>query len=254
MIVLSMPYFYFPTYVVGSVALQTWGTLVALGILVATYVVYRKAKKEKLPAHMVWDFAFWIIVFSFIGARLGHVLLYEPAYYFIHPADILRFWLGGFSSFGGFIGGAMAGLYLIKKRTFDFWQWSDVILFGLPIGWAIGRIGCFFTHEHPGKFTNFFLGVRYPDGVRHDLGLYDAMNAALLALVLFLFRNTFKKWPGAVTAFVLCWYGIARFFLDFLRATDGSIIDARYAGLTPGQYGSMVLIIVGVWIFIRKKQ
>ena len=37
-----------------------------------------------------------------------------------------------------------------------------------------------------------------------------------------------------------------RFVLDALRATDVPGADARYFGLTPGQWMSMALVVVGV--------
>lgn len=225
----------------------------ALGIIVATVVTYRAAKQRGLPAHQVWDVAFWVVVAAFIGARLGYVVLYEPAYFWEHPGEAWQFWLGGFSSFGGFFGGAVAGWLVIKKYKLNFWKWIDVILLGLPIGWAIGRIGCFFIHDHPGRLTDFFLGVQYPDGGRHDLGLYEAINAGILALVLFLFREVLKKRPGAVAGLVSLWYGLTRFFLDFLRAVDGATVDIRYFGLTPGQYGSAMLVVFGVWLLIFRR-
>ena len=44
---------------------------------------------------------------------------------------------------------------------------------------------------------------------------------------------------------------------DFLRATDLEQSDARYYGLTPGHYGSIVLFIVGLvvmlWVYKSKE-
>ncbi|WP_437593604.1 hypothetical protein [Sorangium sp. So ce1000] len=41
-------------------------------------------------------------------------------------------------------------------------------------------------------------------------------------------------------------YAPVRFLLDFLR-----IVDVRYAGLTPGQYGAIALFIAGLVLLIR---
>lgn len=243
-----IPYWNIPTYSIGPVTLQTWGTFVALGVAVAAYVAFRRAKTLGLESQRVWDLAFWVVIVSFIGARLGHVFFYEPTYFAAHPGEILKIWHGGFSSYGGFIGGIAVGLYLLKKHKLNVTQWSDTLLFGLPVGWAIGRIGCFLIHDHPGTLTHFWLGVRYPDGVRHDLGLYELLNALGLAVLLFFLRHKLKTRPGLAVAVVALWYGTVRFFLDFLRA-----YDARYFGLTPAQYGSIILVGLGFYLFIIKK-
>lgn len=242
-----IPFWNFPTYFIGPVTLQSWGTFVALGVAAAAYVAYRRAKTLGLEAQRVWDIAFWIVIASFIGARLGHVLFYELAYYAAHPGEILKIWYGGFSSYGGFIGGIAAGLYFLKKHKLNVVQWSDTLLFGLPVGWAIGRIGCFLIHDHPGTLTHFALGVRYPDGVRHDLGLYEILNAFGLAILLFFLRNKLKTRPGCTIAVVALWYGTIRFFLDFLRA-----YDTRYLGFTPAQYGSVMLVGLALYLLIVK--
>lgn len=235
-----IPYWHAPTYPIFGFPFQTWGTFVALGIFAATYIAYRGASRRGFPKQEIWDLAFWIMLAAFIGARLGHVFFYDWEFFRSHPSEIIKIWHGGLSSFGGFIGAAIVGIAFIKKKKYDFYRYSDLVISGLPLGWAIGRIGCFLIHDHPGTLTHFLLGVKYPDGVRHDLGLYDSINATLLALVLFMFRKSLGRYPGSVLAVVLIWYGVSRFFLDFLRA-----YDARYFYLTPAQYGSILFFILG---------
>jgi prolipoprotein diacylglyceryltransferase len=48
-----------------------------------------------------------------------------------------------------------------------------------------------------------------------------------------------------LVAFLLL-YVPARFFLDFLR-----ISDARYFGLTPGQYAGIAVFLVAVFFMVR---
>ena len=47
-------------------------------------------------------------------------------------------------------------------------------------------------------------------------------------------------------------YGVSRFCLDFLRATDLAYVDARYFGLTPAQYACLGLMAWGVFAMLRK--
>jgi phosphatidylglycerol:prolipoprotein diacylglycerol transferase len=51
-------------------------------------------------------------------------------------------------------------------------------------------------------------------------------------------------------------YGFARFWFDFLRATEGDKVaepDLRYFGLTPAQYFAIAIFAAGVWLlFVRK--
>lgn len=46
----------------------------------------------------------YMLIATVIGARLGHVLFYEPASYLADPLDILKIWEGGLASHGAAIG------------------------------------------------------------------------------------------------------------------------------------------------------
>ena len=250
-----IPYFGATMFHLGPIPIQVWGTFVALGVLVATATAAWLARRRGQDTKVIWDTAFWALLGAMIGARIFHVLAYNPAYFFEHPWKLFAVWEGGESVIGGLIGGAIAGIWYLRRRKLNVLAYSDTALFGLPIGYAIGRIGCFLIHDHPGTLTHFILGVRYPDGVRHDLGLYASLNGFILAGIFYLLYR--KKAPmGAYTVTFLLWYGLTRFFLDFLRAKDGPIVDTRWIGLTPAQYAAGVMVIGGFWclywVFFRK--
>jgi uncharacterized protein (TIGR03437 family) len=47
------------------------------------------------------------------------------------------------------------------------------LAFVFPMGWIIGRTGCILAHDHPGRATALFLGVRYPGGPQFDLAVLE---------------------------------------------------------------------------------
>ncbi len=246
-----IPYFKFTTIPLGPLQIQVWGLLVSLGILAGAWVATKMAEHRKQDPAVVWDVTFWIIIASFIGARIVH-LLYEPAYYLSHPLAILQVWHGGFSIMGGFVGAVIAAVVFLRKRKLDLLAYCDTLIFGLPVGLFIGRIGCFLIHDHPGTLTHFVLGVNYPGGVRHDHGLYLSLEGLVLFL-LFLFLAHKRVKIGTYLVVFLILDGTIRFFLDFLRATDGPIIDVRYAGLTPAQYFAIIMVIAGIVLYKKSK-
>ena len=224
-----IPWFELHTIQLGPLKLQVWGLLVATGLLVAFWVAARRAKRLVVVSPKdVWDFAAWAFVCAFICARIFHVLFYDPSWYMIHPWDAINPALPGYSMMGGIIGGVLAGLVFIKKRKLPFWPMADLAGYSLPLGIGIGRIGCFLIHDHSGTLTNFILGVKYPDGVRHDHGLYLSLQGWTM-FVLFLILD-----------------GVSRFMLDFLRLND-----VRYAGLTPTQWLLMATVSLGVIMLIK---
>ena len=244
-----IPYFHLLVLHLGPIPIQVWGLFVALGILAGAFASAWMAKRRGQDPNLIWDLTFWVIIGAMIFARLFHIV-YEPSFYLNSPIELLKFWNGGMSVMGGFIGSVLFGILFLRKRHVDIWSYTDSAIFGLPIGLFIGRIGCFLLHEHPGRFTNFFLGVKYPDGVRHDLGLYLSLNGLIMfGLFLLLARRNAKVGTYLVT--FLIWKGTVRFLLDFLRATNGPIVDVRYFGFTPAQYVAVIMVVFGFWFLVN---
>lgn len=247
-----IPYFKITTFNLGHLTLQAWGAMVAIGFLAGVFWARSRVKKQGWLLKDFWDLIFWIVVASLAGARLFHIFFYEWPYYSRHLADIFRVWDGGMSSFGGFTGALLAAWFYLKKHRLNFLEWADQLVFALPLGLFIGRLGCFLIHDHPGIKTNFFLAVNYTEGARHDLGLYLSLNGLILFL-LFLRLNGKSRFRGFYTIFFSLWYGFIRFFLDFLRIWDSPIADARYFYLTPAQYFSIALFLGGIYLLLQRK-
>lgn len=238
-----IPYFQFTTVALGPLTIQVWGTFVALGILLGAWVSARFAQRHGLATQQIYSGASYLIIAAFIGARVVHVLFYEPGYYWANPWEILAFWHGGFSVMGGFLGALLGYLVFVKRQAIAWVPYADAFIYGLPAGMACGRIGCFLIHDHPGTATHFILGVQGRDGIaRHDLGLYEGLQSLALALVFIWLARKPRPALFFVRVFLL-WYGVVRFFLDFLRTAD-----ATYFGLTPAQYLCIGMIVGALWL------
>ena len=246
-----IPWFEYQSINAGFLKLNVWGIFVSLSFIVGMVVAYFELKKRKLDASRIYDLAFWIIFSAIIGGRLLYAAEHF-SFFSAAPLDILKLWQGGMSIYGGFLGAILASVIYLKKHKLDFWQYADAVVFGLPLGLFIGRLGCFLIHDHPGAKTDFFLGVNYPGGVRHDLGLYDALLGLIIFLV-FLFLHRREWFSGFYVATFFASYGAARFLLDFLRADDLVGADPRYFGLTLAQYLSIGLLAAGIYLFFKLK-
>jgi prolipoprotein diacylglyceryltransferase len=79
-----------------------YGILFVTGFIFSYYIVYQMltlillrqgtpdAKKQAIA---LTDRLTWFVVLgTIIGARLGHVLFYDPMQYFAHPLEIFKTW------------------------------------------------------------------------------------------------------------------------------------------------------------------
>lgn len=245
--------------------LDPWAILVCIGFVVGLELARHRGIRLGLDVRDVVDGAVFIVLSGFLWGHILTVLFYFPER--LRDSGILallRVW-EGFSSMGGFVG-AVIGAWMfygwIRKR--DILRHADVITYGFPFGWFFGRLGCGSVHDHIGKITTFPLamdfdhglspwfteGSGYAHGIRHELGLYEAAYMVLV-MGLFYWLGRKDRPPGFFLAtFALC-YAPIRFVLDFLRNTDLQHQDARYFGLTPAQYGMVVMFGAALFLMSR---
>lgn len=245
-----IPYFQWTQIHIGPVPIQVWGLMVALGIVAGLVVARWAARQRGVSTEGVMDLAFWAIISALVGARVLYVLSEFPSFV-AQPLNALKVWEGGMSITGGFVGAALAGWIYIRQHRLDPWPLVDVMVFGLPVGLWIGRLGCFFIFDHPGTPTTFFLGQQFIDDVvRHNHGLYLSINGLVLSLVFaVLWWRRPQRFVGFYVALFLIWKGVARFVLDFFRAWDAPYADARYAQLTVAQYIALVMVVGGALLW-----
>ena len=238
-----------PFPIIGKLSIHAFGILVATGILVGLRLTKKRGRELGLVDEQVDSKVTWSLVLGFICAHLFDVFAYQT--FGAHPRfiDIINP-LSGISSFGGFAGALIGLFWWCRRNRQPVMPYADSLAYGLATGWMFGRLGCFTAHDHPGRLTNFFLAVHYPSGFRHDLGLDEALWAALIALVFALLRRRGKQPLGLYVTLLTLAYAPVRFGLDFLRATDVPEPDARYFGLTPAQWGCIGVFIVGIGLAV----
>ncbi len=212
-------------------------------VLVAFEIVTRRS--PDLDAHLARKMILISVIGAYLGSYWAQLFFYRPDWLAADAWVWLKIWRGGFSSAGGYVGCILAAwLYLRLQKTLPV-PYLDRLLVAYTTGWAVARLGCAVIHDHPGVLTDFFLGLQFPDGVRHDLGLYEFLFVSLIQVpaVYAVCRRPWRS--GSLAAAVNLIYSIPRFFLDFLR-----VGDARYLGLTPAQYGMIFLFVLGI-VFAR---
>lgn len=251
-----IPYFELPALELPfGQRVDIFGVLSAAGVVLGAWIAGRQARTywpgREGPLR---DMITWAVIFGLFGGHFLHVFVYHPELLTASdPFLVLRFW-EGLSSMGGVLG-ALLGIFLFFRRIKQpASPYLDALALGTAPGWAVARLGCFFVHDHPGVRSDFFLAVDFPartyGGPRHDLGLYDMLVLAALAALLFALKK-YRLQEGRLMGVLAVGYTVPRFLLDFLRASDLSFVDRRYAGLTPAQYIVVGLFGVGVWLLTR---
>jgi phosphatidylglycerol---prolipoprotein diacylglyceryl transferase len=252
-----IPKGFFGGYPSGPFSIKPFGTLVAIGVYVGSYLATRQAKKLGLSDRVMTSFIAWVVGIGFLGGHMLDVIFYYPGQVLRDPMSLFRIW-EGLSSFGGFTGAVIGGFLWKWRYKASILPYTDVIMSAFPAAWVFGRSGCSVAHDHPGLASDAWFAVQYPGGGRFDLGLYEMLLTIPLALAFLWLRRKPRPWGFYVGAIAIA-YAPVRFALDFLRVgepiheTTGLVaaVDPRYAGLTPAQWACFGLLSVGVYFFVR---
>lgn len=159
----------------------------------------------------------------------------------------------GFVFYGGFFG-ALVGLYVYsKKHQQSFLDLTDVFASLLPLGQAIGRLGCYCNGCCYGKEYHGFLAVRY---VIEDKSVYVfptwfVESAFCLTVFIAFFCITKPKPSGFYTSAYMILYSVFRFCIEFMR---GDVIRGIYYGISTSQLISALLLLLGVIIGVYAKK
>ena len=242
---------------VGPLAFHLYGLLIGLGIFLGAFV---GARVVKVKLDIVFDGLVWVVGGGLIGARLYHVIdLWS--YYWLNPGEIVMLWRGGMGIFGGVAGGVI-GLYWWLRRSNKLNQigkYLDAAGVGLPIGQAIGRWGNYFNQELYGKPTRLPWGMYIKPENRlievlefekfQPLFLYESIwsLAGFLGLWWLLNNKKLKVGKGGVLVTYLGWYGLGRFWIEFLRIEVWQIY-----GVNVAQGISLGLVVLTWWWWKRK--
>lgn len=212
-------------------------------------------RSEKRPEEHLSSLFLYILLGTMIGARVGHVLFYQPDYYLARPWEILMIWQGGLASHGGFIGVLLAlYLYVRKYRELTFLELGDrLVIATLPAAGLI-RIGNLFNSEIIGVPTNLPWAVvflRVDDLPRHPAMLYEAILYVLVFAVLYVayWKSDIIKIPGRVlgAAFVACF--TARFLIEFVK--EDQVLFEQYLPLNLGQVLSIPFVVIGFQLLLK---
>jgi phosphatidylglycerol---prolipoprotein diacylglyceryl transferase len=239
----------------GPLAVRWYGLFFALlfwiGFLSARWQFQVEKKDERFLNSLLTH----LVVGTIVGARLGHCLFYEPAYFLAHPLQIPMVWQGGLASHGGAIG-VLVALFLYSRRHPDQpYLWLlDRIAVPTALAGCFIRLGNLFNSEIlglPSRVPWAFVFERVDQVPRHPAQLYESLAYLLVfVLLLLLYRRYRAQTPrGLLLGIFLVTVFTARFFLEFLKERQEDF--QLHLPLDVGQLLSLPFIAAGVFLLWR---
>ena len=217
-----------------------YGVMVAAAFLAAVANWSRLARREGRPDGYGSELGFWMMLSGLLGARVAYVLA-NLGDFLPNPVEMLRIDKGGLIFYGGFIGAALALIVLARLQREPLLRLSDFTVTGLPLGHAIGRVGCFLNGCCYGSESHLPWCINLDGVCRHPTQLYEsAFNLLLYGLLLFVFAR--RRKDGQILALYLLVYPAGRFLLELLRGDP----RLHWHGFDVAQELSLALFAAGL--------
>ncbi|MGE4384984.1 MAG: prolipoprotein diacylglyceryl transferase [Endomicrobiaceae bacterium] len=256
---------------IGFFELRYYSLFFVAGILSA-YFMFKKinssdSAERMYPQQQIDNLAFFMIAGTLIGARLGHCLFYDFAYYSKHIFEIfLPFSFDknagfvftgyqGLASHGGALGIVLAIALFCKRYKKNILSVLDKISVVVPVTAGFIRLGNLMNSEIIGKASdsNFaFIFKRIDNIPRHPAQLYESVCYFIIFFImLYVYKKTdFINVKGKIFGLFLTLTFIFRFFIEFIKENQSAFENAMF--LNMGQVLSLPFIFIGVCLFFLK--
>lgn len=247
----------------GGIPVYTYGVLVATGVLLGLwYARHYAAKHSEIDPERIWNLGIYMVLAGLAGSKIWFILS-GGNYFWIHRDEI--FARATLQSGGTFYGGLLGALLLVviysHFQRISLLTLVDCYAAGLPLGHAIGRLGCFAAGCCFGKPTFLPWAVTYtstraaqlvgtPLNIPlHPTQLYEA-GAEFLNFFILIALARKQRFRGEIFATFILLYGIERGLIEFVRWDPGrTLFDHGRFSLM--QIVSLALIFLGAWMWRR---
>ncbi len=244
---------------IGGFAVRWYGLFFALSFFFGYLIMLRFFAKEDVPVKLLDELTTYMILGTIIGARLGHVFFYEPAWYIAHPLSILKVWEGGLASHGAGIGIVTSILIFSKVRNKPFLWVMDRIVIVVALAAFLIRMGNLMNSEIYGLPTTLPWGFMFlksttpSDGLvpRHPTQIYEGLCylASFFILLRYYYAKDGKPSPGFLFGlFLILIFGV-RIVIEFIKEPQVGFEQDLY--LNMGQMLSIPFVLAGVFLVYR---
>jgi len=291
-----------------EIPFPSYFVLLLTGFLVATAIGCLWAKRVGQDPDVVVDLGLAMLIAGTAGSRILHVLADGMFWDYVHlctdPAKVdwhithaecqrgrygagvwdavksvchptegdcfawAKFWAGGLTYYGGFIGASIAAWYLLRRDRFPFWKAADMAGMVIPIGLGFGRMGCLlagccfgkiwkselalsFPPDSPASDAQFKAGLLpspfEPSLAVHPTQIYESIASFVIAGVLLFWLHARKRYDGHVFVAFIAIYAVVRFVLEFWRDDD----RGGWLGLSTSQLLGIAAVAGALWLHRR---
>ncbi len=231
----------------GPVVLYSFGLMLFLGFLSSLFIVWKKTREEYYEEEEVFDVLVSSGLWALLGARALYILINFSSFGWDGVAWFNIFGKPGFALFGAMIAGGLGIFFQTKKRKWDFFEFTDLLVIGLSLLMTFGWLGAFLNGSGFGLPTESIVGVRF-------VGMFDKRHPVqLYSLILYLLLFLYLLWvEGKYRTFE--WYragksGVRSGFLVFNYMLFSGLIGIVSSVFSPATF-HVLDVSLDAWLWL----
>ena len=238
-----------------SYTVPTYGFCISIAVVLCGALILYRARKVRLQfENMIILMAITLSAFLIGGSVTYFIVSYTPKQLldFIINKDFSFMKNSGLVFYGGLIGGvvgALAASYILKL---DRARLEYCIVPFVPLGHAIGRVGCILAGCcHGVSYNGIFAvynGYANPPGMYFPIQVVESVLNMMLTIILLHFTRKIRKTYSVLLLYLIS-YSIIRFVLEFFR---GDTIRGLACGLSTSQWISIVIFAMSLMSVFAK--
>nr|MBN2277883.1 prolipoprotein diacylglyceryl transferase [candidate division Zixibacteria bacterium] len=250
---------------IGSIAIRSYGVMLAISFFLGVYYVSRIVKREKLNFEYFLTVSYIMVFTGVVGARVSYVLFHIEEFSgnwlsAVNPFHADHFGIAGLNLYGGIIGAVICSYIYLKAKKLPVLETFDIFAPTIGLGLIFTRIGCFLNGCCFGTPTGLPWGVSFPEGSipyyifgsahLHPSQIYSSLYGLLLFVFLH-YRLKHRHFPGQILAMLFMVEAIFRYAIEYVRYYEDAM-HINILGMHPtyNHLISISLFLLGLGIYI----
>ncbi len=229
----------------GFVIVYTFGFSLMLATFVATFLIWRRARKLNFRDEDIIDLVLFSLFFALIFARIFYVSTHFSQFGLNFLKILVVTYFPGLDGLGALLGGVVGLLTFSKIKRWKLASLFDCVCVGLPLAMGVVSLGSFFSGNYIGKPSHVAWAVSLPgySELRHPVALYWATFSFITFLIIVLMDRRHRK-DGLIATIFFILLGLAMLLLENFSQASVMIGD-----VSLNQIAGVVILVLSVYIF-----
>jgi len=249
---------------IGSFEVGTYGVLLALGFLAALWLAKRLGKQDGIAPDAIIDISLTLLIAGILGSKLLMIivgLFNGESFSQVFSLDTLR---AGGAIHGGILAAMAAFFWRVRSLKLPLAKTLDVLTSAVPLGQAIGRLGCIAAGCCFGSYCTepWAITFRNTDAARfgtplelplHPVQVYFGLSNLVILATMLVFRR-FRKFHGQIAALYFILEGAFRLVLETWRGDIDRGFWLNISWLSTGRVTAIIFILIGagIWVWFSR--